>query len=67
MRMHQERSYVLALENTPELDGMYYSIDPGGFSMRNAQDLLLLGGGNHRTGENPTGGRFQYLPPVLPK
>ena len=61
MRMHQERSYVLALENTPELDGMYYSIDPGGFSMRNAQDLLLLGGGNHRTGENPTGGRYDTL------
>lgn len=27
MRMHQERSYVAALENAPRLDGIYYGID----------------------------------------
>ena len=55
MRMHQERSYVLALENAAKLEGMYYGIDADGLSFRPQGDLLLLGGGNHRTGENSAG------------
>ena len=46
LRMHQERSYVLALKNAPQLDGMYYGVDPEGLSFRNAGEYLLLGGGN---------------------
>jgi len=62
MRMHQDRSYVIALENAAKLDGMYYGIDKeNGFSFRNHKDLLLLGGGAHRTGENRTGGKYQML------
>lgn len=61
MRMHQERSYVLALSGAKNVGGMYYSIDPGGYSFRNFQDLLFLGGQNHRTGENDTGGRYEGL------
>lgn len=61
MRMHQERSYVVALENTPKLDGMYYGIDRNGLSFRNSGDYLLLGGGSHRTGENPDGGKYSRL------
>lgn len=60
-RMHQERSYVLALKNAPQLDGMYYGVDPEGLSFRNAGEYLLLGGGNHRTGENSAGGRYELL------
>ncbi len=60
-RMHQERSYVLALEHAQALDGMYYGIDPGGLSFRQAGELLLLGGGAHRTGENAAGGRYERL------
>ncbi|MBQ7796655.1 MAG: FAD-dependent oxidoreductase [Lachnospiraceae bacterium] len=62
-RMHQERSYVLALEAkqpdgaTVQLDGMYYGIDSDGLSFRSAGNQILLGGGSHRTGkvqkENP--------------
>lgn len=52
-RMHQERSYVLALENAQELSGMYYGIDSGGLSMRSVGKQLLLGGGSHRTGKSP--------------
>lgn len=61
LRMHQERSYVLALENAAILQGMYYGVDPDGFSFRPAGDVLLLGGGNHRTGENSKGGRYDRL------
>ena len=52
MRMHQERSYVLALKNAQKLDMMYYGIDPNSFSFRPAGDLLLFGGRSHRTGKN---------------
>lgn len=51
MRMHQERSYVIALTGAPKLPAYYYSVDIGGLSLRPAGDYLLLGGGSHRTGE----------------
>ncbi|MEG0541289.1 MAG: FAD-dependent oxidoreductase, partial [Angelakisella sp.] len=60
-RMYQERSYVVALEDAQELDGMYIGIDEDGLSMRNMGSLLLLGGGKHRTGENSGGGRYATL------
>lgn len=59
-RMHQERSYVLALENAPELQGMYLGIGEDALSFRLFQKTLLLGGGSHRTGENP-GGKYGFL------
>ena len=52
LRMHQERSYVLALENAAGLEGMYFGTDGDGLSFRHQGDLLLLGGVGHRTGEN---------------
>lgn len=61
LRMHQERSYVLALNNAQTIHGMYLGIDPDGLSFRPAGEMLLLGGGNHRTGENPMGGQYEYL------
>ncbi len=51
LRQHQERSYVAALKEVNELNGMYYGIDEGGLSFRSRGDTLLLGGGNHRTGK----------------
>lgn len=60
-RMHQERSYVLALENAGELDGMFLGVDGNGLSFRNSGNYLLLGGGGHRTGENRTGGKYDFL------
>lgn len=54
-RMYQERSYVMALEGTGRPTGMYLGIDKGGLSLRSCGDLLLLGGGSHRTGVNPEG------------
>ena len=61
MRMHQERSYVLSLEADWQPDGMYYGVDETGLSFRTADGLLLLGGENHRTGENSGGGRYGAL------
>lgn len=62
LRMHQERSYVLALENAQPLHGMYYGIDkPDGLSLRAAGAYLLLGGGGHRTGNNRPGGQYAAL------
>ncbi len=51
LRMHQQRSYVLGLENAVQVDGMYIDEDEKGFSFRNYNDLLLLGGAGHRSGK----------------
>lgn len=61
LRMHQERSYVLALEGTKRLLGMYLGVTKDGLSFRQAGDMLLLGGENHRTGENQCGRQYEYL------
>lgn len=53
-RMSQERSYVLALENTgTKIDGMYIGAEPNSLSFRQYKDYLIFGGMGHRTG-NPT-------------
>ncbi len=61
LRLHQERSYVVTLKNTKQMDHMYIGIDKEGFSFRKSGDYLLLGGGGHRTGENTGGGSYQKL------
>lgn len=60
-RMHQERSYVLALEYAGQVDGMWIGAEQGSLSLRSYGNLLLLGGGGHRTGENKQGGRYDML------
>lgn len=65
LRMHQERSYVIALETKKELGGMYLGIDKEGYSFRGVEEegkhIILLGGGSHRTGENIEGGKYDLL------
>lgn len=61
LRQHQERSYVLALSGCKKIEGMYYGIDQGGLSLRQAGDVLLLGGSGHRTGQNEYGGAYDTL------
>lgn len=58
-KLYQERSYVIALSNTSHVNGMYIDEMTGGLSFRNYNDLLLLGGGSHRTGQQ--GGSWQEL------
>ncbi len=60
-RLHQERSYVLALRDAPKVEGMALGIDSPSYSFRNSGDYLLLGGAGHRTGENQAGGRYEEL------
>ncbi len=60
-RMHQERSYVVALEGAGRIEGMYLGIDKDGLSFRQQGDMLLLGGGSHRTGRNRKGGQYAWL------
>ncbi len=59
IKMYQHRSYVLGLENTPNINGMYVDEDLKGLSFRNYGNLLLLGGGSHRTGKK--GGNYTEL------
>ena len=67
MKMHQERSYVLALENTSEIDGIYIDLNKEGYSFRTYNNLLLLGGISHKTGENEEGGSYDELRKVAKK
>ena len=60
-RLHQERSYAIALENVTPPSGMYYGYEPYAFSFRSYKGRLILGGGNHRTGENSRGGKYELL------
>ena len=59
LKMYQHRSYVLALENAQSVDGMYVDEAQDGLSFRNSNNLLLLGGGGHRTGKS--GGNWKEL------
>lgn len=60
-RQHQERSYVLALQQAAQYRGMYLGVDQPVYSFRNAGDCLLFGGAAHRTGENRAGGQYDKL------
>lgn len=55
LKLYQHRSYVLALENAWKLNGMYLDAEENGLSFRKYGDLLLLGGGGHRTGKQGGG------------
>lgn len=51
LKLYQQRSYVMALENAPLVEGMYLDCGKTGLSIRSAGKYLLLGGGGHRTGK----------------
>ena len=55
LKLYQQRSYVIALENAPQLEGMYLDCAENGLSLRSAGRWLLLGGGGHRTGKKGLG------------
>ncbi len=59
LKMYQHRSYVLALRGAEPPSDMYADENKSGFSFRAAGDLLLLGGGGHRTGKQ--GGGYTAL------
>jgi len=55
LKLYQQRSYVIALENAPQAEGMYLDCAENGLSIRSAGQYLLLGGGGHRTGKQGLG------------
>ena len=57
IKLYQHRSYVIALKNASLPDGMYVDENEQGLSFRRHQDLLLLGGGGHRSGKQGGGWR----------
>jgi len=57
LKLYQHRSYVLALKNAEELRDMYVDESDTGLSFRSFGELLLLGGGGHRTGKKSGGWR----------
>lgn len=59
MKMYQHRSYVIALENAQQINGMYVDESEKGLSFRNYKNLLILGGGSHKTGKE--GGNWTEL------
>ncbi len=59
VKMYQSRSYVIALSGGANVNGMYLDEAEKGLSFRNYNDLLLIGGGDHRTGKK--GGKWQEL------
>ena len=61
LKLYQQRSYVIALENAPKIDGMYLDSAENGLSIRSAGKWLLLGGGGHRTGKEGLGWRLPEL------
>ncbi|MGN0679415.1 MAG: FAD-dependent oxidoreductase [Oscillospiraceae bacterium] len=68
LKMHQNRSSVLALRNAQKLGGYYVDADSNGLSFRQYGDLLLLGGGAHRTGKPCKADRLvQFAQRAYPK
>lgn len=59
LKMYQHRSYVIALENAHDVNGIYIDEAQCGMSFRNYDNLLLIGGGDHRTGKQ--GGNWKEL------
>lgn len=65
MKMHQHRSYVIAVEGAPDFDGMYLDDKTDGISLRTSGKYLLIGGGDHRTGKS--GGCYSAVRAVKDK
>ncbi len=64
LKLYQHRSYVLALKSVEnreklQVNGMYVGAEQEGLSFRNYKEVLLLGGGAHRTGKH--GGNWEVL------
>ena len=59
IKLYQERSYLIAYENGPKVNGMYLDEETGGYSFRNYKNYLIVGGGDHRTGKQ--GGAYTQI------
>ena len=55
LKLYQDRSYVIAVKNGPDVEGMYLEDKGASFSFRNYKNYLLIGSGGHRTGQKSEG------------
>ena len=55
LKLYQDRSYVIAVKNGPDVKGMYLEDKGNSFSFRNYKNYLLIGSGGHRTGKKSVG------------
>lgn len=55
LKLYQDRSYVIAVKNGPDVKGMYLEDQGNSFSFRNYKNYLLIGSGSHRTGKKSAG------------
>lgn len=53
LKQHQSKSYLLALQNTKNVNGMYIDENnKNGYTLRDYKDYVIFGGYNHKTGKN---------------
>ena len=55
LKLYQDRSYVIAVKNGPDVKVMYLEDRGNSFSFRNYKNYLLIGSGSHRTGKKSVG------------
>lgn len=65
LKLYQHRSYVLGVRGAQKIRGMYVDESDTGLSFRGYGELLLVGGGGHRTGKQ--GGCWQELQDFVKK
>lgn len=65
VKMYQHRSYVAAIKDDYNLDGMYVDENKKGHSFRRYKDYLIIGGGGHKTGT--VGGGYDELERFISK
>ena len=59
VKLYQERSYAIALENAPKINGMFVDEAKKGMSFRIYKKYHIIGGCDNRTGKD--GGNFREL------
>ncbi len=55
LKMYQMRSYVVALKSVDKLKGSYADTAKGGIYLRSYGDMMIVGGGDARTGSRSCG------------
>jgi len=55
LKLYQNRSYVIVYRNAPHFGCFAEGAEEGGFYFRDYKNLLLIGGGDHRTGRRGGG------------
>ncbi|MGI5970942.1 MAG: FAD-dependent oxidoreductase [Oscillospiraceae bacterium] len=58
MKLYQTRSFIIVLENAGDVGATYVGTADGSIYFRNYKNLLIVGGGDHRTGTKVKSGGF---------